>query len=877
MWLLKGPFDGDASGEANFSKTKCLKNNTTYPLGRKDRALVVASRKVSQEHCDFVVGDYTVEDVTCFAVCEQKNKAMMVLRGDNQIVMNQGATYDLQDSDTIAIVGGVFINTVGINVIYKSNAQTTHHLTQTFAATPAAAASLISACHFAKPEWLLEVIRLGNLPPTDATSLQNTFNLPGTSKFRPTFSPSLLPPQKIFNVWEPNEERLNFFKNCRFICIGEPGKELDSDLRDAITRGAGAIETFDVHRGKTKLHKVLTRGRAKQGAKLIIICDSKSMEASIGHVQWLELAAEIASFDLGATPPANIIQAVLTVDIHILDSPSVDIEMPNASESSSLPEFVPNTLSQEPSIPPVEQPPPKEEPKPVKKLTRRATSRQPSIEPIVVVADEPLETELPRRRALTRRVNANGPILTGIDDPSVILTMPPVLDAPAEPPPVVDLTAPTPGRPSRLKRRAVGSVPPESQSGLGFDALLLRVESATEEPPLKKFKALFDASHPDRAGTGSVETFSELRSATISDSQTQSQTQTRSGHPRMAAPAVLDLVEEEEEETQSGPVVERRAKRKFTFDDDAMVEDDPEVGSSTTFKKRAIEDVNNVEKVNAPPTNTRASRPPDSDKVTKPTKSGAPPGNPDKDPAFLKALASTKRGKKAESEFDREFNNLKISKPDLGREIQENEWAVLDDFSRETNIRGNFMVVMELDVFKKTNASPGSNPVISTGLENPISKNLKSLRINQVQVFANQEPTTASGQVGPYWKGKGKQDLATFENTQATSETRNDLSQPSRKTKTQPLMIDSDEDIVMIPEGKTKKAASRAGSAVPSRRATTKTKKAPAKANPLFLDSDDEHIGSRPPQFVKQNSSRGEEGQSTVVRDDDDEVAFKGF
>ena len=40
----------------------------------------------------------------------------------------------------------------------------------------------------------------------------------------------------------------------------------------------------------------------------------------------------------------------------------------------------------------------------------------------------------------------------------------------------------------------------------------------------------------------------------------------------------------------------------------------------------------------------------------------------DTDAAFLQALASTKRGKRREDDFDREFNNLRISKPEIGQD-----------------------------------------------------------------------------------------------------------------------------------------------------------------------------------------------------------------
>ena len=81
MWLLIGPFDGEIGRETSFqskslvhfvqnifisdptSETKLLKTNKSYALGRKDRPLVVASKKISHDHCDIVVGDYTVDDV----------------------------------------------------------------------------------------------------------------------------------------------------------------------------------------------------------------------------------------------------------------------------------------------------------------------------------------------------------------------------------------------------------------------------------------------------------------------------------------------------------------------------------------------------------------------------------------------------------------------------------------------------------------------------------------------------------------------------------------------------------------------------------------------------------------------------------------------
>jgi hypothetical protein len=100
----------------------------------------------------------------------------------------------------------------------------------------------------------------------------------------------------------------------------------------------------------------------------------------------------------------------------------------------------------------------------------------------------------------------------------------------------------------------------------------------------------------------------------------------------------------------------------------------------------------------APPSR-QSSEPPRT--TVKPKKAGD--GAVDKDEAFLTAVASKKRGKKSEDEFDREFNKLRISKPDLQREDDQQAWEVLGDFDGIPNIRGNFMVVMDLDLFKNSN------------------------------------------------------------------------------------------------------------------------------------------------------------------------------
>jgi len=174
----------------------------------------------------------------------------------------------------------------GISIVYTSNEHITHHILPTYIATPSVASSLISAAQFVKFEWLLEALK-------NEALLEENFILPNISKFRPTFSPSLGPSQKVFKVWEPNEDRFNIFAEYRFLVFGEKTREIESDLRDLIKRGGGFIETFDVAGGVAKLHKALTRGRAKENQRLVVIAEVKDMQAAIGTDEFKKLTDEI--------------------------------------------------------------------------------------------------------------------------------------------------------------------------------------------------------------------------------------------------------------------------------------------------------------------------------------------------------------------------------------------------------------------------------------------------------------------------------------------------------------------------------------------------------------------------------------------------------
>ena len=179
----------------------------------------------------------------------------------------------------------------------------------------------------------------------------------------------------------------------------------------------------------------------------------------------------------------------------------------------------------------------------------------------------------------------------------------------------------------------------------------------------------------------------------------------------MGASSLAILREEEEEEESQRSTAPRGLKRRMesVTEDVEMQAVDDELNPSPAeavgpppAKKRAMDTLNAVERSAATAAPT-SNKPPSKVLTTMDKgKQGAVAGKPDTDAAFLKAIASTKRGKKTEDAFDREFNNLKISKPGLvDNPDPEEEWAVLAEFGDDSGLRGNFMTVVEMDLYRK--------------------------------------------------------------------------------------------------------------------------------------------------------------------------------
>ncbi|KAJ7300656.1 hypothetical protein DFH08DRAFT_725116 [Mycena albidolilacea] len=202
---------------------------------------------------------------------------------------------------------------LGIHLVHLPGQHITHHLTDSFAATTSQALSLVPSAAFVNSGWLKEIAGLGDLllhsDPSTGLSLEQTFKLPPIiTKYRPTFDEGLPSEQQAFKIWEPNEERMNMFSSYRFICVGEAKCQIDSEMRELLTRASGKIEVFDVKGGAEKWRGAISHAKAKAKQNLVPIADEEACEAAIGKDGWKKIVGTTRVFGLYQT--GNILSFV---------------------------------------------------------------------------------------------------------------------------------------------------------------------------------------------------------------------------------------------------------------------------------------------------------------------------------------------------------------------------------------------------------------------------------------------------------------------------------------------------------------------------------------------------------------------------------------
>ncbi|KAI0075005.1 hypothetical protein K474DRAFT_1647144 [Panus rudis PR-1116 ss-1] len=924
MWVIAGSFDGEQN-VVTFQKSKLLMPGKQYMLGRKNRPLVLNHKSVSHDHMSFNVGDYTEEDVgnpdkrPTLELHNAGSKSRRIERNGKSINVNPKASLELEDGDQIFVLNDVPVSVkwenvccytttpeefsisacakIGVSMVVTPQLSVTHHLVSTYSLTPAIASSLLTLAHLVKPDWLTTLLSMGFSSSTDdPCQLEMTFSLPRVAEFRPEYSPSIPSTLRTLKVWEPNEARLNMFSRYRFVFVGERGREVSIDMRELIKRGSGEYECFAVESGRKSFHGVLAKGKGK-GKELVLVADEHAMGTAVGKDQWMEYVQEAAEYHLQFIRPEKITQAVAHVDISYINSALTESVNNPHRFSTPLPDVVPNTHVEEPSIPPstsnapapdVPPEPAPPVPKLVRRTTRKTTAPIDDDEPIVV--DKPADSndaeagpskeneskeespDIPIRKPLRRRTTASKPVEDkSMDDDSVIL----------EPPP-----KPPSRTQTRLRRRDPKSKP----AGFTFVDPFEEEEKAAKAKPkdptqsvLEKYKSLYEESDPDRIAKTNMEDYKNMftQRKEISDSLTQPESSTAATN----RPSGLDVVPEEEEEstlprsnsTYPSETPMGTLKRKTRIDDENGDVDMEDVDKPKKSKRRAVEGGDSVQ--------TQAQEKPNSKQQTKSKKpqakiidnkasesTGAAPGKPDKDEAFLKAVASTKRGKKHEDSFDREFNQLRISKPDLQREQAVEEWKMLEEFGDDGDVRGNFMVIVEMDVPRQGGVGVYRRGEGRMEWENrPDFKKFKKKHVGERRKPVDlvlEDPEGFEYPSQPIRKTSHSKASQSFEATQAGSLPKAQTQASPRKTQT--AIVDSDDEEMAAPTGtrrsqrRTPQPQSKPTSQASTKSSrATKTKQSQSKKKPLFIVSEEEDEDMQDNGAGKGDAMSGDEDVSS--------------
>ncbi|KAF8648879.1 hypothetical protein AX16_006154 [Volvariella volvacea WC 439] len=320
-----------------------------------------------------------------------------------------------------------------------------------------------------------------------------------------------------------------------------------------------------------------------------------------------------------------------------------------------------------------------------------------SVEDVGSKNQSPLPESSRPRKTLKRRIHAGTTLHTGLEDSSTILQDIPnvVLDLSQL---SVNPNPPQVMRSSNLKRR-VGVANNESET----------VQETSQEPPLKKLKPLYEETDPDRQ---------QLQSGSTVPIGTQTQDTDYRNNISSCQAGSLDR----DKQISSLPAEGVSLKRKAVIIESAD-------GNADLLepKRRATRDIRLNESEGS-----------------------------SKDTLFLKATSSKKRGKKEEDNFDREFNDLKLVKPELQHSRPEDNWNVPANFE-DDSIRGNFMVIVDIEVLPRTQKR-GSLDSTWDGRPNfkKFKKKTKDRVLQPIHLIPSQ--TNDYGIGDSYWKNDQAQD-----------------------------------------------------------------------------------------------------------------------
>nr|XP_018266236.1 uncharacterized protein I303_00211 [Kwoniella dejecticola CBS 10117]OBR88394.1 hypothetical protein I303_00211 [Kwoniella dejecticola CBS 10117] len=130
----------------------------------------------------------------------------------------------------------------------------------------------------------------------------------------------------------------------------------------------------------------------------------------------------------------------------------------------------------------------------------------------------------------------------------------------------------------------------------------------------------------------------------------------------------------------------------------------------------------------------------------------------DKDEAFLQAIKKSTKARAAIDELDKEFNQLRIPKPNgKSAVVKANEWnasipdyAILNDFDED--MRGNFIQIVRKDLFRKDKAGEKEVPRVDDGRPNFKKFKKKNIVRREPMQLALAASSVQDAELGePYW------------------------------------------------------------------------------------------------------------------------------
>lgn len=206
---------------------------------------------------------------------------------------------------------------------------------------------------------------------------------------------------------------------------------------------------------------------------------------------------------------------------------------------------------------------------------------------------------------------------------------------------------------------------------------LSHIDEPEEESVLDKHRKLYEATDPDLHNeVAASQSLAEMV-------ERADQERTRALEVALANPRKRKAREDDEASVVAvePPTISRVSSRA------GSVAPPPKRRAPNRAQSVALQTV--VEEENTQPSPVKSTQ--KSKRTIKPTSTQL-----DTDENYLKALASMKRGKKKEDQFDRDFNNLRIAKPSTDRaedlDIELLEWEALP---KDMDTRGNFMVCVD--------------------------------------------------------------------------------------------------------------------------------------------------------------------------------------